>query len=344
MAKTTYTEKGNLESIANNLGYSISTVSRVLNGNASKYRISDTTAKKIIEEAKRINYMPSILAKGLRTNKTYTLGLIIPNIENSFFANIAGIIIREARLYNYKVVVSDTQENEQFEQEAVSSLLARHVDGIIIAPCGQSADTMHTINKHGIPVVQIDRYYNDISFSPYISTDNYKGGVIATEHLISCGHKKIACIQGFPYSIPVINRTKGYADTLIKYGLNENIQICGDKFSIQNGYLETKLLLSKTEIPTAIFAQSNLILLGTIKAIYESGLKIPDDISVISFDDNIMFNFLNPAISSIAQPTEEIGILSVKVLTDMIAGKHSDQSHLLLPPQLRIRNSVKNIK
>lgn len=332
-----------LQGIAHRVGCSVSTVSRVLNGNASKYRISETTASKIVEIAEKINYTPSLLAKALRTNKTDTIGLVIPNIENAFFANIAGAIIRETRNYNYKVVVVDTQEHSEFEKEAVSSLLARHVDGILIVPCGKDKIVVQQILKNKIPLVQIDRYFKDADNLSYVSSDNYLGAVTAIKYLIENGHKSIACIQGPNYSIPAMIRTKAYRDTLIKYGLQDYIEVRGNEFSVQNGYIETKLLLSKENRPTAIFAQSNLILLGTVNAVIESALKIPDDISVISFDDNIMFNYLNPAITCIAQPISEISILAVKILMKEIHEENKEVLHICLPPKLIIRNSVKNM-
>ena len=125
-------KKETLVSIAERSGCSISTVSRVLSGNAAKYRISQRTVARVTEEVKRCNYTPSLLAKGLRTNRTDTIGLLIPNIENSFFAGVAGVVIRESRNYNYKVVVVDTQEDERNEQDGLSALLARRVDGIVV--------------------------------------------------------------------------------------------------------------------------------------------------------------------------------------------------------------------
>ena len=154
-------KKETLVSIAERSGCSISTVSRVLSGNAAKYRISQRTVARVTEEVKRCNYTPSLLAKGLRTNRTDTIGLLIPNIENSFFAGVAGVVIRESRNYNYKVVVVDTQEDERNEQDGLSALLARRVDGIIAAPCGNDAALFASVQEGGMPLVLIDRYLPD---------------------------------------------------------------------------------------------------------------------------------------------------------------------------------------
>ena len=329
-------KKETLVSIAERSGCSISTVSRVLSGNAAKYRISQRTVARVTEEVKRCNYTPSLLAKGLRTNRTDTIGLLIPNIENSFFAGVAGVVIRESRNYNYKVVVVDTQEDERNE-------LARRVDGIVAAPCGSNSELFASVQEGGMPLVLIDRYLPDAGMLSYVTTDNYRGAVMATEYLLENGHRRIACIQGTPHSMPVRDRVRGFGDTLRAHGLGDRIVVTGEDFSVQNGYLETKLALAREERPTAIFALSNLILLGVVKAVHESGLRIPDDISVVSFDDNMLFNYLDPAITCIGQPTDEIGTLAVKLLIRAVREPGAAPSHLHLPPSLIIRRSVRNL-
>ena len=333
-------KKETLVSIAERSGCSISTVSRVLSGNAAKYRISQRTVARVTEEVKRCNYTPSLLAKGLRTNRTDTIGLLIPNIENSFFAGVAGVVIRESRNYNYKVVVVDTQEDERNEQDGLS---ARRVDGIVAAPCGSNSELFASVQEGGMPLVLIDRYLPDAGMLSYVTTDNYRGAVMATEYLLENGHRRIACIQGTPHSMPVRDRVRGFGDTLRAHGLGDRIVVTGEDFSVQNGYLETKLALAQAERPTAIFALSNLILLGVVKAVHESGLRIPDDISVVSFDDNMLFNYLDPAITCIGQPTDEIGTLAVKLLIRAVREPGAAPSHLHLPPSLIIRRSVRNL-
>lgn len=337
-------KKDSLISIAERVGCSVSTISRVLGGNAARYRISERTAERVMEEVRRCNYTPSLLAKGLRTSRTDTIGLLIPNIENFFFSNMAGVIIREARGCGYKVIVADTQEDAHNERNGLSSLLARSVDGIIAAPCGNDAELFLNVQRSGVPVVMVDRYIADAPEISYVTTDNYRGAVMATEHLMENGHRHIVCIQGTPYSTPVKDRVRGFTDTLRGHGVAEaEITVTGDDFSIRNGYLETQLALARPQRPTAILALSNLILLGVLKAVNESGLRIPEDISVVSFDDNPMFNYVEPAITCIGQPSDGIGTLAVKLLTQAIGGTSDAPSHLHLPPTLFARRSVRNL-
>lgn len=333
--------KESLLTISERTGYSISTISRVLNHQSEKYRISKKTVDIIIAEAKRCNYTPSLLAKGLRTNKTNTIGLLIPSIDNPYFANIAHVIIQEAKSHGYTIILVDTMESERNEAEGVNSLLSRKVDGIVVVPCGQGPALLEKVNDNEVPVVLIDRYFASSSLS-YVSTDNYQGGLLATRHLISRGHKKIACIQGTPFSMPVKERVRGYVEAMKEAGLDKEINISGEDFSIRNGYLETKLLLNNAEKDiTAIFALSNTILLGAIKAINESGMKIPDDISLVSFDNYTYLDFLNPPITRISQPTEEIGTLAIKIIIQNIVSKSTGEgTKILLPPTLLERESV----
>ena len=329
-----------LASIAEKAQCSVSTVSRVLSGKAEKYRISEATVTRIRAVAEQSNYTPSLLAKGLRAGKTDTIGLLIPGVDDTFFSGIASCIIAEARNLGYTTIVVDTQEDENNESEGLSTLLARKVDGIIAVPCGREADAFSRVADAEIPMVIVDRFFEKGSEWSYVTTDNYKGAVLAVEHLVSNGHRSIACIQGNPEAMTCRERVRGYTDTMRRLGLENEIHVSGDRFSIQNGYVETNLLLSDPASPTAIIALSNKILLGAVKAVTESGRRIPEDISLISFDDNLLFNYMTPRITCISQPVQEISLMAVKLLLKKIAGE-KNASHLFLPPGLVVRDSVK---
>jgi len=228
-------------------------------------------------------------------------------------------------------------------QAGLNAWIGKLADGSVAAPCGSNSELFASVQEGGMPLVLIDRYLPDAGMLSYVTTDNYRGAVMATEYLLENGHRRIACIQGTPHSMPVRDRVRGFGDTLRAHGLGDRIVVTGEDFSVQNGYLETKLALAQAERPTAIFALSNLILLGVVKAVHESGLRIPDDISVVSFDDNMLFNYLDPAITCIGQPTDEIGTLAVKLLIRAVREPGAAPSHLHLPPSLIIRRSVRNL-
>lgn len=334
--------KETLTTISERTGFSITTISRVLSGKSKKYRISEKTSELILKEAKKCNYLPNMIAQNLRTNKTNTIGVLMPSVANPYFAEMSSVIIAEVNSRKYTSIVIDSMEDEEIQKSNLAILTARKVDGIIAAPCGSDPALFEEISRMQIPLVLIDRFFTDTHIS-YVTTNNYLGGLEGTNMLIRSGHKDIACIQGAKSSMPNRKRVSGYMDALKKAGLQDKAVIVGDEFSIQNGYMETKLLLGRKPRPTAIFTLSNTIGLGAIKAIREAGLNIPDDISIVSFDNNIYMDYLTPPISRIGQPVEEMAKLAVRLLFECIETKKSICTQLELSPQLISRESVKVI-
>lgn len=334
--------KETLASIAARIGVSATTISRVLSGKTEKYRISPATAERVLVEVQKCNYTPSALAQSLRKNKTYTIGLVLPTIANPYFADMASAIISEARDKNYTTIIVDSMEDDVNQRQALTTLLARKVDGIIAAPCGSDPRFFEEIRK-SVPLVLVDRYFEN-SRIPYVSANNYRGAFEATELLAQNGHRNIACIQGDIDSVPNKARVKGYRDALKKYGLGENAIVVGDSFSIQNGYMETKLLLSRTQRPTAIFALSFTILLGALKAIRDTSFRIPEDISLVSFDNHVSLDYMIPPMTRVSQPVEEMGRLASKLLFDYIDGKSDSVTQLELATTIISKSSIIPIK
>ena len=331
--------KKTLIDVSKKTGYSISTISRVLNGKSEKYWISQSAKEVILQSVKELDYQPDIVAQSLRNNTTYTIGLLVPHIDNPFFANIASVVIREAQRYNYTVMLIDTLEDPVQENKAIDSLLSRKIDGIILVPTGENPSKLEEISAK-TPIVLIDRYFEKHNL-PYVATDNYVGAYQATKLLLESGHSKILCIQGPSISITTKERVRGYVDALREAGYQDNAMIRGNEFSIQNGYIETKLALNSTTKPTAIFALSSTILLGAVKALNEHKVRIPQDMSIISFDDNLYLDYLNPPITRIAQSLENIGIIAVKMLMQKILEETELHSEILLKPNIIKRDSIK---
>lgn len=331
--------KPTLETIAEKTGYSTSTVSRVLTGKAEKFRISETAAEAIRETAAELGYTPNILAQNLRNGKTETIGLVVPDMSNPYFAEISSVIVAEAKKHGYTTIVTDTMENESAQKDSVCALVSRKVEGMIIVPCGSDPYYLEDLNKRVAPIILVDRYFEN-SPLPYVVTNNWQGGVDGTNILIRNGHKKIACIQGNLDSMPNKKRTEGYLAALKKAGLERFQQIVGNDFTVQNGYIETKLLLNSPDRPTAIFALSNTIGLGAIRAIREAGLKIPDDISLVSFDNNIYLDYFVPAVTRIGQRVEEMGRMAVKLLIGSIRSQKTLSSQIELSTEIILRESV----
>lgn len=334
-------KKDTLLTISEKTGFSISTVSRVLSGKGKKYRISQNTIDYVTEVAKSCNYTPDLIAQSLRTRKTNTIGLTIPSIENPFFSNLSGVIINQLKSRGYNIILSDTMENVDNEVEALNSFVSRNVDGIIAVPVSSSPLYIEQISKM-IPVVLIDRYFENTTL-PYVCTDNYYGAYIATEFLISKGYRRLLAIQGVPASMPNKERLRGFRQAVEDHraeGVQETVS--GDSFSVESGFSETLSALTSSDRPDAIFAFSNTILLGAIKAIRELGLVIPDDVALISFDNNRFLDFFDPVITRVEQPISVIGNLVTDNIIRMIENDKIDavsSSQVLVRPTLIMGHS-----
>lgn len=305
-----------LKDIAANLNISLTVVSRVINGKGDKYRISARTQQRVLEEAQRLGYKLDCIGQVMRKRKSRTMALVLPSVANAYFADIASSVIKESQKNNYTTILLDCEESEIRQREILEDLLPRKgVDGIIIAPCGKDASFLEQIDKECVPVVLIDRYYED-SRLPYVTSNNFKGAMSGTNLLIQSGHKNIVCIQGETDSIPNRKRVSGFNKAMEIAG--HEAKVVGDAFSIENGYKETKLLLQGQVMPTAIFGLSNTICLGALRAIKEKSLRIPEDISIICFDDNFYLDYVTPQITRIGQNVDEMGRLAVKVMMEKI--------------------------
>ncbi len=327
-----------IKELAKLLDLSPTTVSRVLSGNAKKHRISDATEKLVKETAKKYQYQPNLIARNLRLQETNTIGLVIPDISNPFFANLARMIEIELRKRGKLILLSDTHDSSDLESETLTFLFGRKVDGILVAPVGLTCEHLQRFTH--VPMVMIDRYFSELSV-PYVSTDNYAGAYVATQYLINKNHSQIACIQGLVNTISNKERVRGFRKAIEDHGFSSgNIEICGTDFSIENGYNTAKKLLKQASSLTAIFTLGNQIAIGAIRAIRENGLKIPEDISIISFDDQAYFDLTYPPLTTIRQPINLIGQEAVRILFDLMDGKKPESK--LLPAQLVERSSVKD--
>jgi LacI family transcriptional regulator len=334
----------NIKELAQQLQLSPTTVSRVLNGKSEIYRISASTSEKVIAAARKFNYYPNRIARGLKLEKTETIGLIIPDIANPYFGSIAKTIEVEAHRQGYSIILCDSLDDVDTETEMLYLLAGRKVDGIIIAPTGKNNEHVVELQQQGMPVVVIDRYLPGTTL-PYVTTDNFSGALMAVKHLIEKGHRKIACIQGIQGISTNSDRVKGYKDVLQKNGIGLiEGWISGNDFGEENGYLQTKNLMAMADRPTAIFALSNLISLGILRALKELGLTVPDDVSVVSFDEQPYSAFLACPMTTLEQPREEIGRLAFELLLKGIGdGNLTNSEGISIQPRLIVRESVKII-
>ncbi len=334
-----------LDDIARKSGTSVSTVSRVLNKKSAKYRISPVTEKRILKTAKELNYSPNQLARSLRLKRSHTIGLIVPDISNPFFACLIRSIQISAHQLGYSLLVCDTNEEVPLEIEHVRLLCSKGVDGLIVLPVGQKSAHLEALLKSGPPLVIVDRIFEGLNTSSVV-VDNYNGACEAMEHLIQNGHTRIAIIQGLPDTYTTRERLRGYKDTLSRHEIPpEEALIVGRDFRQESGYIETKVLLKMANPPTALFTTSDLITLGALQAIIEEGLDVPGDISIVAFDDVDAAPYFRCPITAVAQPRENLGEMAVKLLLDHVRSQQRvDVKHIALKPKLMVRESVRDLR
>ena len=329
-----------LNDVAERAGVSVSTVSRVLNNQGAKYRISAETEAAIRQSARELQYRANHLARGLRLKKTNSIGVIAPDISNPFFAHIVKRIQSAAHALGYSIVVCHTDENSALEVEQVGLLQRKRVDGLIAMPVGVESEHLREWVERGPPLVLVDRCFDDLG-APSVCVDNYHGAYEATEHLIRAGHTRIGLIQGLPGTYTSNARLRGYRDALEAHGLPVAEELLvGADFRQETGYVEAKLLLRLPEPPTALFAASDLIMLGVLEALAEEGCEVPRDISLIAFDDFDFAPHLRCPLTVVSQPKEMMGELAVKLLAERLNGGRRDGGLVVLKPKLIVRESV----
>lgn len=327
-----------IKQLAADLKMSSTTVSRVLNGHAKKYRISEKTVELVKKHAAEHHFQPNQIAQNLRLQKTNTIGLVVPDISNPFFANLARILSTELRAQNKLILLGDTNDDISLEQETLQLLAGRKVDGLLITPVGLSVHHFKQF-KH-IPTVFIDRYFEEAKI-PFSTVDNRLAAYQATNYFLKNNHKHIACIQGLPTSITNKERVLGFESAIKDYPSAIKTTIIGKDFGLENGYTSVKALLEQPTLPTAILTFSNQIAIGAMKAIKEAGLIVPHDISLISFDEQPYFQLTSPPITTIQQPISSIAKHAVQMLMELINGKQV--KNCIMKPKLIIRESVRRL-
>lgn len=330
-----------IKDIANQAGVSPTTVSFVLNGKAKEKRISDHVSKKIQKIAAKLKYRPNQLARGLRTGKTKTIGLIVEDIANSFFASVAKVVEDEADKHGYKVLYGSTEDNVEKAKGLLEVLRYRQVDGYIITPTKHLDKEIELLKDTNKPVVLMDRYFPNVS-SHYVIVDNYGGAYAATSHLVNQGYKKIAIVTTTSDQIQMKDRFDGFVAALKDHGVSFNKTVVKKiPFEMDRAVLAQEIIkyLHSVKGLDAIFFATNYLGIYGIESIRSLGLRIGVDIGVVSFDDLDLFRLHSPSITCVAQPIQEIGRQIVGLLMKELNHSSSTSQHVVLTPELMIRES-----
>jgi LacI family transcriptional regulator len=317
-------------------GVSSATVSHVING--TRY-VSDAVRDQVLNAMKELDYRPNDLARSLRSGITHTLGLIIPDSSNPFFAELGHCIENAAFKAGYSVILCNTENDMRKELLYVDVLTKKLVDGMIFVAAGENADIFKSLVDLDIPVVVMDRNYEGLDLE-LVSSDNHQGGVLATSHLISLGHTRIGCVSGPSKINPSSKRLDGYMEALKSKGLpvDPKYIVQGD-FHPESGFDAGIKLLSLPERPTAIFACNDLMAMGVIKAAASMGLRVPEDLALVGYDDIELASYTNPPLSTIKQPKVEMGLTALQIILDRIGNRESGRQKIQLPVSIVVRSS-----
>jgi LacI family transcriptional regulator len=304
-----------IKDIAKAANVSVTTVSFVLNNKGEKMGISKEVIKKVFKVSEEMKFKLNMIASSLRTGKTRSIGLIVEDISNHFFSDLAKVIEREAIELNYRVFYCSTGGNDERAIELVNSLLQANVDGFIITPTENMKPTIDRLLELQCPVVLLDRYFEEQDVS-HVVLDNFEGAEKATRYLLEKGFKKIAFVTNYSELIQMNLRKQGYVSALNEVGLYDESKILDLEYHITEEERIERIadFLNNTKDIDAILFGANYLLLAGLQSLRKLGLKIPTDKAVISFDDHDSFRLHSPSITVLAQPIEEMAKKTVKLL------------------------------
>lgn len=331
-----------IKDIANEAGVSITTVSLVLNNKPC--RISEKTKQRIFEIVEKNNYMPNLSARALVTKKTQTLGLIIPDISNPFFSELAKGVEREAQKKNYSVIFCNSNEHGYKDVSNLELLISKQIDGIIISTSLQDSET-ELINQFNsliyhqhLPLVAVDRVIPNKNYD-IVSLDHREGGFMATMHLLELGHRKIGCITGPVDAHSARERFRGYLDALAMYDIKQDDSLIyhGD-YQIASGQAGAAKLIHAGV--SAIFACNDMMACGVFSQAHRMGKVIGKDLSIIGFDDIALCEILEQPLTTIHQPVYQMGKSSCELIINMIEKKQRQKQVIKFLPSLITRQTT----
>ena len=341
-----------LKDVAKRAGVSPTTVSLVFN-QGSQSRISQATRDRILHVAEELGYQPGKAAQRMAKNIGQnlpqqippTIALVITDITNPFFTELAAVIEDVASRYGYNIILCNTKKNPAKESEYLEVLWRRRVDGLIIAPAEDSSEYLFEFLKRDLPVVFVDRYLENTRANVVV-LDNVRGAYLAVEHLIQLGHRRIGIINGRREVTTGKERLRGYLQALQDYQIeiDDDLQ-CDGYFTIEGGQRATEVLLDLPHPPSAIFSTASLMTMGILQELQKRGIKIPDDISLTSFDDYMWTQLVQPPLTVVAQPVLELGREAAQLVIQLIQGWGQDiPKKIILEPELIIRDSCQSYR
>ena len=327
-----------MKDVAELAGVSASTVSHVLNGTR---KVSEDTRERVRLAIEELGYEPNLLAKSLKVSRTFTIGLLISDIQNPFFTSVIRGAEDVALSRGYHLFLCNTDEDPNREDEYVRELSKKRVDGLIVASSASRRDHALQLRLGDVPFVFMDREVEGIE-ADTVRVDNRLGMRLIAEHLTQLGHERVGMVSGPLEKSSGHERYHGLRDALADLGLplRDSLVRFGD-FRVSGGREAAEELLRLPEPPTALVVSNNQMTLGALLAVRELGLRVPDEVSVVSFDDMEWAPLANPPLTALAQPTYELGATAARMLLDKIEKKAiGSPSKLFMEPELMVRGST----
>jgi LacI family transcriptional regulator len=329
-----------IREVAKQANVSVATVSHVINGTRF---VEPQTQERVRSAIKSLGYRPNLLARSLRRRETHTIGLIVPDNANPFFADVARVIENAGFAEGYSVILCNTDRSETKEERYIDVLLAKQVDGLIFISSTDRFDLLQNVRDAGVPVVVVDRDPGDLSVSQVL-VGNDQGGYLAGQYLVRLGHRRIGCIGGSSVGNPSWSRVTGFVRALNEAGVEIGSEaiVQGD-FRYASGESAMRALLERDLRLTAVFATNDLMAIGAMVTLRRAGFQVPDDVSLIGFDNILQAATMIPALTTIEQPVNELGQATVRLLLDQILGRADAPGIAWVPTRLIERESCRAI-
>jgi DNA-binding LacI/PurR family transcriptional regulator len=326
-----------IKDVAEIAGVSTSTVSRVLSDSPL---VSDDTRKKVLKVVRELNFSPNVVARALKKRESSTIGLLVPDIVNPYFAEIARGVEDIAHKSGYSVVLCNYDADTEKEKKYLQVLLQRQIDGLIYAGSGLLAGSIVNLLQAGIPTVLLDRDTSEILDVDTVCIDDESAAQLAVDHLISLGHREIAVLSGPEYLNSSRGRLAGYKLSLARSAIDFKPElVVSGPFTTEAGFeLVTKLVRSGARF-TAVFAMSDMMAIGAIKGLQRLNLRVPEDIAVVGFDNIKMSELITPELTTVAQPMYELGSQAFAILKERLDARHSERQRIVLKTRLIVRDS-----
>ncbi|MCU9614233.1 catabolite control protein A [Caldibacillus lycopersici] len=325
--------------VAREANVSMATVSRVVNGNPN---VKPATRKKVLEVIDRLGYRPNAVARGLASKKTTTVGVVIPDISSSFFAELARGIEDVATMYNYNIILSNSDQNKDKELHLLNTMLGKQVDGIVFMSGNVTEEHVEEFEKSPVPIV-LAGSIEQTGKIPSVNIDYEKASFEAIQTFIDRGHKNIAYVIG-PLHEPInaVKKLSGYKKALETANIpfNEDYVVEGD-YTYDSGIEAAEKLLELDEKPSAILVSTDEMAVGVVHGLQDKGYLIPDDFEVISADNTRLSVMVRPQLTSVVQPLYDIGAVAMRLLTKYMNKEEVTENVVILPHRMEFRNSTK---